>query len=526
MRSDIIVVGAGLAGTMAVLAAQAEGARVTLVDRGSVGIGTNSALANGVFSSPTPSYTQEAYVRDTLEIGRMINVTPEVEVLAAEAGVGLEFLRSLGLTIEESQSIYYVVRSPQPEVFPGMTLMKRLAQAVKGLKDVHIITGFYVTSILRNENGVQGVTGFDKAGKEVIIEAPAVVLACGGAGAVYLRNDNQKNMLGQGYRLAAQAGLPLRDMEFVQFIPIVMAEPGLPSWLLNSPFPQSAKLVDSAGKDVLARHGIDNLNYAVRNKRDELSILLVQEGRQGQLYLNYRDAPASAWDVHPLSLLKKIKFDFRTRPVRIAPAAHFFMGGIETDNSGRTSLPGLFACGEVVWGVHGANRRGGNALTECIVFGRISGYNAAHHASAKTVSSSRERTPGRGPTGSKSAGASRKLLRQVREIAWEHAGVVRSDAGLKEGLTRIDEVKKALKTLSAADITDTILREDVMSACFVVEAVLQASLARKESRGSFYREDFPEEDNGEWRTNSCLNYQPGKESFELTHKVGSGLIPF
>lgn len=379
MRTDVIVIGAGLAGTMAACAAQAEGAHVTLIDRGSIGIATNSALANGVFSSPTSSYGTVEYVRDTLDIRCMINKREKVEVLAREAATGLEFLRSLGLMVEESQAMYCVVRSLKQEVLPGITLMKSLAQVVKELDNVRILTGFCVTSILSNDGEATGVTGFDKTGEEVTIHAPAVVLACGGGGAVYWRNDNQKNMLGQGYRLAARAGLPLWDMEFVQFIPLVMAEPRLPSWLLNSPFPPGVKLIDSEGQDVLARHATE-LNYAVRNKRDEFSILLAQQGRRRQLYLDYRGAPAESWNNHPLSLLKGIRF--RTTPVRVSPAAHFFMGGIETDGSGQTHLPGLFACGEVVWGVHGANRRGGNALTECLVFGKISGLSAARRASS------------------------------------------------------------------------------------------------------------------------------------------------
>jgi succinate dehydrogenase/fumarate reductase flavoprotein subunit len=524
MKTDVIVVGGGLAGILAVYGAQSEGAKVTLIDRGSIGIGTNSALAGGLFSSPTSSYGAEEYVRDTLEIGRTINRESAVHVLANEAPKAFEFLRSLGLNVTESQKIYYSVQSPRPEILPGMIMMKRLAQAVRELRNTHMLTGFYVTEIIKDGNKVCGVKGFDKTGKELSIYAPAVVLAAGGAGGVYLRNDNQRNMLGQGYHLAARAGLDLWDMEFVQFIPIVMAEPHLPTWLLQSPFPQEAKLIDASGKDVLQKFGIDNLNYAVRNRRDELSILLFEEGRNGPVFMDYRNVPASAWEVRPLSLLKRIKFDFRTKPVTISPAAHFCMGGVETDDDGQTSLPGLFASGEVAWGVHGANRRGGNALTECMVFGRLSGYNAARYALVNPLSSVRTNAVRADSEAADSTPSLllRKLLQRVREIAWDHTGVVRSESGLKEGLIKIEEAIGGVRRTNYGSLPARVLREDLVSACFVVKAVLTASLAREESRGSFYRKDFASQDDVNWRRNSCLQYNSKEGTFALASRTPDG----
>ena len=521
MKTDVIVVGAGLAGIMAAYGAESEGARVVLIDRGSIGIGTNSAMANGVFSSPTSSYSVEEYVRDTLNMGRMINREPFVQLLAQEAPRAIQFLSSLGLTVTESQRIYYIIQSPRPEMFPGMPMMKRLAQTVKDLKNVHILTGFYVTDIIKNEGRVCGVRGFDRAGKDVSVHAGAVVVAMGGAGGVYLRNDNQRNMLGQGYHLAARAGLDLWDMEFVQFIPMVMAEPHLPSRLLNSPFPGEAKLIDSSGRDIVQKHGIDSLNYAVRNRRDELSAILFEEGKSGPVFMDYRSVPASAWEVHPLSLLKGIKFDFRTKPVTISPGAHFFMGGIETDASGGTTVPGLFACGEVAWGVHGANRRAGNALTECLVLGRITGCNAAHYGATNLSLFPETKVV---PADSEMASASqavrlRKLLKRIRETAWNYAGVVRSGEGLRAGLSIIEDVVKELKRTPYGSLSERIQKADVTSAAFVVKAVITASLAREESRGSFRRTDFESEDNTAWRRNSCLTYSEEQDGFILTNRA-------
>ena len=228
MRSKVIVIGAGLAGIIAAYHACRAGAEVVIVDRGSVGLGTNSAMSNGVFAGQTSSYDKEAYIKDTIQIGRCINSESYVRLVAQEAKNGITFLRSLGFDIIEMHATYSL-QSQSPDVIPGVTLMQRLARIVGGLNGVKIVKGFYVTSLLKHENRVYGVSGFDALGAEVEIYASSTVLATGGAGAVYLRNDNQKTTMGQGYRLAAEAGLILKDMEFVQFYPIVVDESNLAS---------------------------------------------------------------------------------------------------------------------------------------------------------------------------------------------------------------------------------------------------------------------------------------------------------
>jgi len=520
MKNDVvvIVIGGGFAGIMAARRAQAEGARVILIDRGSIGMGTNSALANGVFSSPTSLYSSEEYIKDTLEIGRMINDKALVTLVGQNAFNSIEYLNSLGITVVESSKIYYVVKSPRPEVLPGVVLMKALAEMIKHQDSISIMTGFYVSEILSRGGLAYGIRGFNKVGQEMQISASAIVLATGGAGAIYSRNDNQRNMMGQGYYLSSLAGLNLWDMEFVQFIPIVIAEPHLPSILLNSPFPEEVKLINAQGEDVLKKYDIDNLNYAVRNRRDELSILLFNESQVNTVFIDYQNVPSSSWDVHPLSLLKKIKFDFRAKPLAISPGAHFFMGGVKTDLSGHTSLPGLFACGELAWGLHGANRRGGNALTECVVLGEVAGKSAAQYA-LKNPSDFTIKEGNNTYITHKSSPVNQltELRGKIRNIAWNYAGVVRSESALKKGLLELQEIHKQLGSISVKDIQHHIVKEDLKSASFVLRNIITASIGRCESRGSFYRSDYPKEDNENWLKNSCLQYDKMKDEFILSH---------
>lgn len=521
MRNKVIVIGAGLAGIVAAYHACMEGAEVMIIDRGSIGLGTNSAMSNGVFAGPTSFYSKEDYIQDTIRIGRNLNKASYVRLVAHEAQDGIEFLRSLGLDIAEAQSVYSL-RAQRPNIIPGVTMMKKIAMMVGGLDEVKIISGFYVTSLLKSENRVYGVKGFDISGREIEIYASSIVLATGGAGAIYLRNDNQKTIMGQGYRLAAEVGLVLKDMEFVQFYPIVVDEPNLASMILYPPYPEEARLINASGEDILEKYGFDDVNQAILQKRDEFSIILFEEvTNSGRVYMDYSRVHDALWHRHPMGIISKLKKDLRTMPVAVSPAAHFFMGGVEVDDRCQTSLEGLFACGEVVWGLHGANRRGGNALTECIVTGMIAGRNAAINTGFVNPTrikegdhTKREHFLKRHSKGDVTLS---EIRRNIREIAWNNAGIVRSEDRLKNGLNQIESIDVQLAEITPKNVSQMKLKEDLFSALLTLKSIIVASLGRKESRGSFFRDDFKKEDNLSWLKNSAVSYDNKAYTFELTH---------
>ncbi len=517
-KTDVIIIGAGLAGMIAACAAEAEGARVLLLDRSALGLGTNSALSNGVFAGPTADYSEDQYVEDTLRIGRGLNRRSWVEQVAREAPRAIGSLISFGLEIKPSKD-HFSVQSTPPGTIPGVTLVRRIAEKVTSRQRIRVITGLQVTEILTEDHRAIGVRGFDDQGEDQAMMAPAVILAAGGFGAVYQRNDNQKSTLGQGYALAARSGLDLWDMEFVQFYPLVLAQPGLPSMLLYPPYPREARLVNQAGQDLLEKFGIQSLHEAIMQLRDAFSVKLFEEIESGTVYLDYRKVPNESWNRFPLTLLSRLRYDFHNNPFAVAPAAHFCMGGLRTDELGRTDLPGLLACGEMVWGLHGANRRGGNALTECLVSGGLAGSQAAREAL-----SAPSRPKGRPPAGDGFAystvsafGDIRDLHETLKDIAWRQAGVIRSRNGLTEGLTRLQKLEGCLDRVKPGAVPERKRLEDLRSAVLVTRAILTAGLAREESRGSFIREDFPNEDNLRWRKNSRLTYLPEKNDFQIHH---------
>ena len=521
MKNQIIIVGAGLAGMVAAIAAHDEGAQVTLIDRGSVGLGTNSALSGGLFTGPTFLHSPEEYIRETLDVGRGINCERLVRLVASKASDGFDFLREMGLNLIEFPTAF-AVQSSSPEIIRGVTLAKEVAKKVKELPGINILTGFYVTKILTENSQAHGVKGFDKEGKGITFHCDGVIIATGGAGAIYSRNDNQKTIMGQGYHLAAKAGLELLDMEFIQCYPLVIAEPHLPSMLVYPPYPHEAKLVNGKGEDILARYGIQDINDAIMKKRDEFSVILYEESKTSPVFMDFSEVPEHMWGIYPLAVLDKLRFDVRKKPFAVSPAVHFCMGGVEVNNQGQTGLQGLYACGEVIWGIHGANRRGGNALTECVVMGRIAGESAAKYTrSGKRITTQKDDQGSDGKSSKVESHGSPvslpEIRRRIRDLAWEHAGIVRDEEGITEGLRNLNGLEQYLEGASWSNVTERAMKEDLLSAVFSLRAILSASMGRKETRGSFIRKDFPKEDNANWRKNSYLTYDPEKDSFSVTY---------
>lgn len=506
-KGRVIIIGGGLAGVTAALAALDRGVPVLLLDRGGLGLGTNSALANGVFAAPTPWHDREQYQEATFETGKRLNRPALVAAAAAQAAEAFAFLRPHGLDLIPGDNTYSY-NSPRPDVFRGAEMMRALAASLRGRAGFTFQGGFQARELVVRDGRVTGVRGWDRFGRLLEISASAVVLASGGAAAVYARNDNQKSSLGQGWLLAARAGLPLWDLEFVQFYPLVLDQPGLPRVMLYPPYPTQARLLDSQGRDLAAAHGLGDLNQAIQMLRDAFAILVHRAGRDGPVHLDYTAVPAELWSRYPMALMRTYRHDFRRQPVRVAPGAHFCMGGLRIDTNSRSDLPGLLVSGEAAWGLHGANRRGGNALTECVVFGMLAGREAANQAGLFPVQDDeRELSPR--PSADPSPGSPyRALLERLRTIAWRRAGLERDAAGITAGLTEAEALAADLKSLAPAGPSQARRHDDLAAGLLFLRGVLLASQARRESRGGFQRSDYPATGGAEWLKHSRLVMGP------------------
>jgi succinate dehydrogenase/fumarate reductase flavoprotein subunit len=352
----------------------------------------------------------------------------------------------------------------------------------------------------------------------------------GGAGAIYRRNDNQRSILGDGYALALRSGLALFDLEFVQSYPFVLAEPRLSSFMLLPPFPKEVRLFNEREEDLFEKIGLGrDINRTIVTERDRVSIALHQASQKGDVYFDLTQAPPEKWEQYPLNFLKKSKFPFKDRAFLISPAVHFFMGGVEIDENGRTALPGLFAAGEVTWGVHGANRLGGNALTECAVFGALAGRAAADEILQKGgmqgpthlfSEASLKRWDRRAGNYLKrrrgTMDAAGDLLKRLKDLAWRFAGPIREESSIKEGLDQLVSLEKRIEGVYPATLKDLFRKRSLDNMTLIIRGILQGSLLRKESRGSFFRKDFPGQDDQNWMKNTC--YRLVKGELQITHR--------
>jgi succinate dehydrogenase/fumarate reductase flavoprotein subunit len=521
LSADILVIGSGLAGMTAALEAEKTGLSVLLTGKFAIGMGTNSAMANAAFTAANSRFSEEDHLRQTLEAGRGLSRPARVRTVVDNGRGAIERLMEFGVPIAERGNGYVVDRPAVSPQLPGVLLVKPLIERLKSSR-VRLMPGLVVFDLAVEDGEVRGAFGFLRDGRPCLIRSKATLLAAGGAGAAYARNDNQRSILGDGYTLALRAGLPLFDLEFVQFYPLVLAEPRLSTFILLPPYPREARLFDHRKEDLLERLGIDgDLMQAVITERDRFSIALYEASRTGDIYLDLTAVPEEKWERTPLNFLRRSKFPFRERPFLVLPAVHFFMGGVETDEEGRTSLPGLFAAGEAVWGLHGANRLGGNALTECAVFGIRAGGSAGRYAGPKKDADLPTRKwEKKAQEYLKKKRASfdppERLLKDLKRLAWKRVGPIREETSLNDGLAELALIQEKIEAVQPASVKDLFRKRDLENVSLLLRAILDGSLLRRESRGAFCRSDFQDQDDENGSRSSCYNLEEGR--FRITHR--------
>lgn len=507
-KADVVVLGSGGAGIMAAVEAYERGADVLITGKGAVGKGTCTSLAGGIFSLSSQEHTPERHFDDTMEAGRGINDRRMVELVSRDAREWMDKLKSLGTPLFDTPSGCSVDNKGNRKDIPGMVLAQAMQNIIeeRGIKS---LTGFNCLDFVTEKGRMAGVLGITAEGEPAFINAPSVVLATGGAGAIYQRHDNPAGIIGDGYAMALRAGLKLQDMEFVQFYPVGLAHPGLPQFIVYPRYPAEAGVFDADGRNVFEElEDCEDLNQAVMLFRDTSSILFYRKHIEGGLFLDLTEVPDAAWsEYYSLRLLSRYKFDFRSRPFQVAPITHFFIGGLVVNSQTETELPGLFAAGEVAGGFHGANRMGGNALTECIVFGSIAGVRAAEHAKdTGDIEVSASGVEKLVPSWASEKGRDVRpefgeLFDNIKKVAWENAGVIRSEDGMQKGLSAVSALEGDLEALSPHNVSEGLRHNQVRSALLTLGCILEAGLRREESRGALFREDFPEMDDTNWKRN-------------------------
>jgi L-aspartate oxidase len=509
-RGDFLVIGSGIAGlrAAATLARTGDVLLLTKADRQESNTGYAQggiAAALGVTDSPS------RHADDTLAAGDGLCDPSAVDVLVTDGqryvreliAWGARFDRGdddeLVFGLEAAHSVRRVLHARDAT---GREIARALWSRLESHPRVHVVTGAATTLVCHNGT-CAGATFVDGDGRTGTATARATLLATGGASYVYQETTNPSIATGDGLALAAAAGARLSGLEFVQFHPTVLAVPGRPRFLLSEALRgEGARLVNAAGEAFMARYDAAG-DLA---PRDVVSRALVREAETSGagifLTLAHLDATFVRARFPTLTAVcAEAGLDLATDRVPVSPAAHYFMGGVETDTDGRTSVAGLYAAGEVACTrVHGANRVASNSLLEGLVFG----------ARAAAAMLGPWRTPGLGDAAVVEWAPPAPVpgpvpsAADVRALMWRKAGVLRDRTGLSEAVTQLEQWAAAVAAASGAPAP-------VPSLVTVGLLIARAALRREESRGAHFRTDFPSRDDLHWRRHIADRVRPSTD---------------
>ncbi len=491
-QKRVVIIGAGGAGLTAAIEASLAGADVVVLTKTSAGLGTCTAYSAGIFTLPVFGVSPEDHFRRTMDVGKGVNDPSLVKILSEKSEESLRRLSDLGVEIRFTKGTASTRDTALNELMGGGGFVAQLV-GIARRNGVRFIEWTVVTSLDITGRRISGVSAADwRTGKSFSLEADAVIIATGGGGQIFSRSDNPARMTGDGYSLAKRAGLDLIDMEFVQFYPIGWNEPGLPEWMADTGLVDHIRITDEAGdeffKRAITEWGYKSGAEANLFARDRCSVLMAQKERTGRVLAHLEDVSPSKWADRGLRYSLTIDqrfFDGFKRPVRVSPIEHYMSGGIKIDCGCRTGISGLYACGEATGGVDGANRIGGNALSNIVTFGIIAGRNAAGGESWET-------RPDHGPeayeplVNSGGGEPPSKLRAELRNAAWEHLGPIRTEKSIglaQEKISVISEMEMRIESP-----TEMLLALEMRGLTDTAAAVADAAHRRKASLGTHYIE--------------------------------------
>jgi len=484
-----IIVGSGIAGLTAAL----ELGNCTVVTRSELGAGASRWAQGGIAAAIAPDDSPAAHAADTRSVSGGLTVDRIVDLVTAAAPERIHWLRELGTTLdvdgdgrlalgrEAGHGHRRIVHAGGDAT--GAAVMQALTAAVRTRPDIVLLEHRHAIDLVRSSGRIVGVIVVDPEGRCDTVLGGSVVLATGGIGRVYARTTNPPEATGDGLAMALRAGAAIRDPEFVQFHPTALDTASDPTPLLTEALRgEGAHLIDDAGNRYLpALHPAAELA-----PRDVVARANWRQQQRGPIYLDVRPIGPDLTTRFPtvVAACHAAGIDPRDEPIPTTPVQHYHVGGISTDAEGRTTLPGLFACGEAASvGLHGANRLASNSLVEGLVMG------------ARVAAAIRHDPPARGrparleaPTDAISVRADTTAddgdaIAHLRRLMWDHGGVNRHEDGLRTALDDVADLRPA--------VVHHLTSRNLLT---VAETVLRAALQRRESRGAHFREDHPDPD--------------------------------
>jgi len=504
---DFLVVGGGVAGLRAAIGLAGAG-RVLILTKAEPAESNTGYAQGGIAAAIGNDDTPALHARDTMRAGDGLCDEVAVRVLVEEGPAYVRELLDWGASFDRDDSgrpalgreaAHSVRRVLHAGDATGREIGRVLWERARALPSVETIDHALVSELVVVRDRIAGVRYVDAAGALHEVQAAATLLATGGAGQIFRETTNPIVATGDGLALAYDAGARVADLEFVQFHPTALDLPGAPRFLVSEALRgEGARLVNDRGEAFMSRY--DSAGDLA--PRDIVARSIAREvertGGPVRLTLAHLD-PDYVTRRFPTiaATLGHVGLDLARDPIPVGPAAHYMMGGVETDDWGRTSLEGLFAAGEVACtGVHGANRLASNSLLEGLVFGARAAAAMQQRPRAASLKSDR--------VGALDLGlaATNQYLRQlapspqplapaeIRNLMWRRAGLFRDRVGLEEAVAKLEAASAAVEP----DAPDRRQRHLTT----VARLIARAALRREESRGAHFRADFPMRDDLHW----------------------------
>ena len=536
LEFDVIVVGGGVAGMRAALAASAS-AEVALISKDHPVRSGSTSSGGGINAPLDPSDDPETYATDTVRAGDFLSERDAVETLCADAASAVIEMENSGVAFDRDPTGRLGLRrlggasrsraaygADWTGVLLAQTLWAELAKA-----GVAVLDEWYVTRLVVRDEEVLGVVATDlRSGELHAVGARAVILATGGAAGLYEINTSPVTNTADGLALAYREGLPLCDMEFVQFNPtgLYAAGKALARGISITEAARShgSLLRNSDGERFMERYASESLELAPRDVVSRAVQTEINAGRGVNGGCVSLDASGNGDMASSLPNFQRLCGDLlgldpAETPVPVVPSAHSSAGGIPTDLDGSTAVAGLYAVGECAsTGVHGAGPLAGNGLAEALVFGRLAGNAAAKRASGGVLhyadlSAARDEEADRVGRLMAHPGTERvsTLTGEMRSVMSSHVGVFRDGEGLTSARTALDSISDRLADIGVGNKSKRFNLEvraalELITMMEVAGVVLDSASNRTESRGSHFRRDHADRDDENWRLHT-LAYQ-------------------
>ena len=524
--SNVLVVGTGAAGHRAAIAATQAGVQVLMLGKRAP-LDAHTVLASGginaALGTRDPEDSWEQHFADTLSEGYFLGDPRMVEVMARESPDAVRELADWGCEFARTESgdldqrffgAHRWRRTCFAGDFTGRAIMRTLAAKAAELR-IRVEEDQYVSRLLVADGRCFGALAFDlHTGERTVHLADAVILATGGHTRIWRRSSSRRDEnYGDGMRMALDAGCRLMDMELVQFHPTGMVYPEEAAGILvtEAVRGEGGHLLNALGERYMERYDPIRLELSTRDRVALANYTEIIEGRAGPhggvfLDISHRGKDAILERLPRMyrQFIEWQMLDISREPMEVAPTAHYSMGGIVADpETHATSVPGLYAAGECVGGLHGANRLGGNSLGEALISGRHAGEAAAAFGieSEALVRSRQVINEALGELDALTRPGpelARPLQRRLRDLMWERCGVVRDESGLRMGLSELEAIRTAAADVDvrpgAEGWTDLALALDLRAGLAVAEATIRGAIERRETRGAHDRTDFPDLD--------------------------------